>query len=605
MILSLADFSGMMPIREPILLPDSYAQYSRNTWLYKGGIRGFRISQQVFTLVRPNTSKQVYRIPLNDANPADFINSLWLEFPDEYFKVLRNPTVGDQYNRYYFFPSSSFVDDGGGWPSVPSYAPLSNIQAGRPYYILGIPTPDNAPLVSPAPLVAPNPLEYRSYVYTYVSAYGEEGPPSPSTTNSGDPINPWTITVYSPSNVNLTNRNLASIRLYRTVTDSSGNAQFFQVDTIPITTPGASIVYIDNFAANQITNNVILPSVYYTGPPVGLQGVVMMANGIMAGWTNDREVWFSGAYVPHAWPATYALTVDFPIVGMAAIGNSLNIITEGQPFIASGMTPDTMTIGKVTANEPGISRGSIFPAGEGVYYASPNGLILLNTSGTINTTQNLMEREFWDSLQPELWACGRTAMSYFAFVKGYIPTAADDTNGLVIDHLEKNVPFSHIRTSLNPVVNLYWDEISGQLFYISQGVVRWINPPDGGFLLPWLWISRIFRMPKPIQFKVFKVSFTIPSELTIPPPTAASRNNDQAQVFDSTKQYLIARVYRGVNSIQENTPDPVVVREIIQSDEILTIPGGFKDDFWSFEFEGQVNVNSIKVASSVKELQKG
>src|SRR4029077_3521031 len=107
-----------------------------------------------------------------------------------------------------------------------------------------------------------------------------------------------------------------------------------------------------------------------------LQGVVMMANGIAAGWSNEREVWFSAAYLPHAWPASYALTVDYPIVGLTANGASLNILCEGAPFIATGVTPDTMTIGRISSNEPCISRGSIVGSGEGAYYASPNGLIL-------------------------------------------------------------------------------------------------------------------------------------------------------------------------------------------------------------------------------------
>jgi hypothetical protein len=682
MIISIGDFSGMMPIREPILLPDPYAQYSRNTWLYKGGIRGFRLSQPVFTLQRPATSTQVYRIVLDDANPADYspAGSLWLEFPDDFFSVLRNPTVGDQFNRYYFFPSQDFVADNGPWMNVPFYAPFANIQAGGPYYVLGIPAPNNAPLVTAPPVqttknvtaisaigsstltlnnttnvvvgMTPTDLtnvnvslgtstvqavvgnvvtitgvvsgaavaandqinfldlqETRAYVYTYISAYSEEGPPSPPTVVAGGASGVWNITVYSPSSADMLNRNITGINIYRTVTDSSGNATFFQVNTSPlpfnINTPNATIGYIDAQSDNQIANNLALYTTLFTGPPPGLQGVVMMANGIMAGWTNDREIWFSAAYYPHAWPDTYALTVDFPIVGMAAIGTSLNIITEGQPFIATGLTPDTMTIGKVTANEPGISRGSIFPAGEGVYYASPNGLILLNTTGTINTTQSLMEREFWATLQPEQWACGRVAMTYMAVIKNYTPVTDADFNGLIIDHLEKNVPFSYFRASVAPATNLYWDQTSGQMFYISQGVVRWANPPSGGDLLPWEWISRIFRMPKPMQIKAFKVSFTVPPEVTITPPTAATRNNDQNQVFDPTSQYLIVRVYRGVNSTIENAPNPVVVREVVRSEEEILIPGGFKDEFWTFEMEGQVNVILFKAASSVKELQKG
>lgn len=918
--LGIADFSGMMPLRDPVLLQDNYSQFSQNTWLYKGAMRGYRVSPHVYNLVRPLTSKQVYRIPLN-SNLTDWANSLWLEFPDQYMKVIRGPVVGDQFDRYYFFPSSSFVNDPG-WPdsffAAPFYAPLANIIAGGPYYILGIPLPGNAPLVSAAPTdevltasadtpagnsilhfastdslgtgmeildltattlnlntnavtpagdnvldfaattgvtvgmtvldttntdttttatastpaggtvlsltstagitvgmqvtdttvtnftiaangfvtmngtavgmssltgitvgltiadlttpgafaggttvtgINPGPssityspkspmgssgttdsiqftnpnqipagtkvqwvsstqvglsnpttgagvldgdtiqftsggaipanttvewvtstqvaltqntinggvlsgdqiqftssnaivagttssavtpttvsmsipavaggvitgdqiqfttfAEYRSYLYTYISAYGEEGPPSPATVAGGGPTGTWVITVYSPSSAQLLNRNLTTIRLYRTVTDSAGNATYFQIADIPITTAGAAIVYNDSFLDTAITNNIVLPSDILTGPPAGLDAVIMMANGMMAGFTNKREIWFSEAYLPHAWPATWALTVDYPVVGMAAIGSMANILTEGQPFIAAGTTPSTVTMGKITANEPCISRGSIFPAGEGVYYASPNGLILLNTAGTINTTQFSMEKEYWESLLPEKWAGGRVGLSYTAFIKGSTSTSGADPltggtniNGVVLDHLEKNVPLSLTQGLVEPgetMENLFWDEWSGQIFMVHGGTpgvgVRWWLPPANynnikpyGTLFPWIWKSKKFRLPFPAKFKAFKINFEVPEEITITPPSAATRNNDQNQVFNPLTQYLILRVFADGKQI--------VVREVIKDNEVILIPFDDKATYWEVQCESQCYVYLFKMAGSVKELRK-
>ena len=752
--IGVADFSGMMPLRNAILLPDNNSQYSKNTWLYQGAVRGFRISPKVYTLQRPFTTKQVYRIPLTN-DLTDWENSLWLEFPDPYMKVIRNPTVGDQFNRYYFFPSNEFVDDGSGWLNVPFYAPLANIQAGGPYFTLGIPVPATTPIVtSPAPAATLNasaptlpgseilhftstvgvstgmevadaantvitlntnagtsiggdilyfadttgivagmvvydttnpaaipdftvisvtpttvslsgavltpgvsngdsiqfsnvnvitpgttvvsltsttvtlsaPVLYggvitgdaitfnivaetRAYLYTYVSSFYEEGPPSPATIQAGNPVGTWEITVYSPSSGQLVNKSLAYINIYRSVTDSTGNATFFQVaEHLPISSPSAAVIFEDSFTDAQIVNNLILASTVNTGPPDGLDNVVWMANGILAGSANGREIWFSAAYQPWAWPATYALTVDFPVVGMSAIGSMLNILTEGQPFIAAGTTPDTMTIGKITANEPCISRGSIFPAGEGVYYAAPNGLILLNTNGTINTTQFSMEKEFWETLSPEQWASGRVGLSYTAFIKG--STTSSSITGVVLDHLEKNVPCSLLQGLIEPgeaMVNLYWDEPSGQLFMVHAEVVgagvRWWLPPSNyngvtpyGTLYPWIWKSKKFRLPFAAQFKAFKINFSVPSEVTITPPTPESRNNDQSQVFNPLTQYLIIRVY--ADGVQ------VVVREIIKDNEILLIPEGFKATYWEFQFEGQIYMYLFKASSSVKELKK-
>lgn len=591
----IADFSGMLPLRNPLLLPDNNAQYSENTWLYEGAVRGFRIDNPVYD-IQYNDTQQVYRIPITDVNPPDFTSagSLWLEAPDPYIAVIRNPTVGDTWNRYYAFPSDQYNSTGDNprWPITspgPVYNTLAGIQAGDPNYILGIPTPTTAPTVTPS--TGGTVQESRAYLYTMVSAFGEEGAPSPATVANGYTTGNWTIEIPAPAAGINTNRNLQDYRLYRTVTDSSGNATYYQVTEVAINFSGPTTI-VDGALDASITSNQQLSSVYYTPPPAGLQGVVMMANGIAAGFANEREIWFSEAYLPHAWPAPYALTVDYPVVGLTANGTSLNIMTEGSPFIATGVTPDTITMGKIVANEPCIGRGSIIAAGEGAYYASPNGYILLNTGGTTNITQTpgqgIFEKEFWYTLQPWNLAGGRYANSIAAFIKGSTITTI---NGMVIDNTDSNVPFSYINTA-TPVLNAMTDELSGQLFYITSDQVYQWNPPNGGSLWPYIWKTKKFRFTFPQQFKAFTVLFDIPPEVTVVPGV---RNTDQNQVYDPDTQLLIVRVYGEGNEI--------VVREVQRSGEVLLIPGGGKWEQLEFQFEGQITLKFFKAATSVKELK--
>jgi hypothetical protein len=384
-----------------------------------------------------------------------------------------------------------------------------------------------------------------------------------------------------------------SMRLYRTVTDANGNTQYYQVCEEAITTPSAVVTYNDSFQDSDITANKTLDTVDYTAPPNDLQGVVMMANGIAAGWSNKREVWFSAAYTLDAWPGAFALSVDYPIVGYTADGSSLNIITEGTPFIATGVTPDTMTLGKITANEPCISRGSIVGAGEGAYYASPNGYCLLNSSGVANVTSIFMDKEFFNKLQPQNFATGVYSETLVAFIKG---SGDGDENGVVIDYMagavtSKNVPFCYINTMF-PLVNVYNDEVSGQVFYITNDQVYQWNPPDGGSLWSYVWRSKMFRFTAPQQFKAFEVYYDIPPEVTITPGV---RNEAPDMTFDETTQLLIVRIYGDGNQL--------VVREIQRSGETLLIPGGSKWTIMEFQLEGQVEVEVFKMASSVKELK--
>ena len=769
----IADFAGMLPIRDPVLLPDNNAQLAENCWLYRGQIRGFRAMVASAYAAYADT-QQVYRIPKNNDNPPDFTptGSLWLEFPDPFMATIRNPTVGDSYNRYYFFPSDQYNSAGNNpvWPVAspgPVYNTLARLESGSPMYSLGIAAPTVPPTVTPPPSyivlntsaataigatvlfftagtlasvlvgmyavdltdhrlsanttigaavntttltfsstgTAPNNItpgmtcvcvnnpavvfpnsqvasvtattvtlnynlvgavnagdtfqfdnqnqiltsttvtavnngagqvtlshgvvaagvpagdviqfltslpETRAYVYTYISDFNEESQPSPATVASGDGTGTWIVVIPKPPAGYNTNApfNPGHYRLYRTVTDSSGNATYYQVTEVPINPTGTVTIH-DSATDAVVTANLVLNTIGYAPPPAGLQGVVMMANGIAAGFTNEREVWFSAAYLPHAWPPQYALTVDYPIVGLTANGSSLNIVTEGSPFIATGVTPDTMTIGKITANEPCISRGSVVASGEGAYYASPNGVQLLNSGGTQNVTEAVYEKEFHYSLLPPQWAAARYGSSYVGFIKGApipsqdyllrdtdIPSLYDALGyyGFVMDSGDTNTPFTYLRFTAQ-IKNAYSDELSGQIFALmADGTINVWNPPIGNpgttVLRGWQWKTKKFRFTSPQQFKAFMVLYEVPPEIQI---TLGVRNTDQNQTFDPTKQYLIIRVYADGRE--------VVVREIQKSGEVLLIPGDFKAELWEFQFEGQIGMRFFKVASSVKELK--
>jgi hypothetical protein len=758
----IADFAGMLPIRDPILLPDNNAQLAENAWLYRGQVRGFRASAAVAQTAYADT-QQVFRIPRNNDNPPDFstTGSLWLEFPDPYMATIRNPTVGDTYDRYYFFPSDEYNSAGNNpsWPATspgPMYNTLARLESGLPMYTLGIAAPTTPPTVTPPPSyivlnttaptgigatvlffaagtlatvivgmyaidltdhrlnanttigaaanttvltfsstgTAPNNIipgmavkctnnpavvfpgsqvasvtattvtlnydlvgavnagdsfqfdnanqiltsttvtavnnaagqvtlsngvvaagvpagdtiqfltslpETRAYVYTMISDFDEESQPSPATVASGDGTGTWVVVIPAPPVGYNTNAPFSPghYRLYRTVTDSNGNATYYQVTEVPIN-PVGTVTIRDSATDAVVTANLVLNTIGYAPPPAGLQGVVMMANGIAAGYTNEREVWFSAAYYPYAWPPQYALTVDYPIVGLTANGSSLNIVTEGSPFIATGVTPDTMTIGKITANEPCISRGSIVSSGEGAYYASPNGIQLLNSGGTTNITEAIYEKEFHYSLLPAQWTSGRYGSSYATFIKGapipLLGAAVAGYTGFIMDSGDSNTPFTYLR-GLSTVTNSYSDELSGQIFVLNtDGSINQWNPPVGNpgttTLRDWRWRTKKFRFTAPQQFAAFMVLFTVPPEVQF---TLGVRNVDQAQVYDPLTQYLITRVYADGN--------PIVVREVQKSGEVLTIPGGFKAELWEFQFEGVIGMEFFKCASSIKELK--
>jgi hypothetical protein len=130
----------------------------------------------------------------------------WLTFDSRDVDIVRSPIVNDSYDRYYWA--------GDGRPRMNTYA---NIYAGTPGpYFLGVPAPTNA--LSVAPPAGTD--ETRAYVYTFVTTFGEEGPPSPPVVATGD-AGTWALT-----NMDTVVPDAASrppnfkINIYRTVSGS-------------------------------------------------------------------------------------------------------------------------------------------------------------------------------------------------------------------------------------------------------------------------------------------------------------------------------------------------------------------------------------------------
>ena len=573
--IKIENFGAMVPIRDATLLPNNCAAYCSNAWLYKGTVQGFRQNDPVYTCISPDTN-YVYRIPDTANAKPDFVNSTWVEFADKYTNVIRAPMIEDRYHRYYFFSPSE----------APSYNTLEGIRASAPALTLGIPAPHVAPVLSCSGGTLTS-LEVRAYVYTWVSAFGEEGPPSPTATLTGTTDGTWSVRLTAPLPADLEGRNLATLHIYRTVADGTGGAQFYQLVSLSITSLG----YVDVLLDTAITGKEVLPSNTFDAPPSNLQGCVVMANGMLAGWANEVELWFCEPYYPHAWNPGYTISVDATIVGLAAIGTSLLVMTEGSPWIATGVTPGTITLGKIAAKEPCVSRQSIVASGEGGYYASLNGLICLNPGGTQVVTQHLMTKQDWVALDPYDFMGARYTTSYMAFIAD---GPVDGDNGLLLDMADKNMTLGRLAFS-GGVQNVMQDELSGDVFILSNATVFQFDPEIATLLTPYKWTSKTFQFPYAEQFIGAKVYFTIPASLSIPLPSAVTRNTDQAQEFDPTSQYLLLRVYADGSLL--------LVREVQKSGELIMFPSGTIASMWSFALEGQVNLLNFQAATSVKELR--
>jgi hypothetical protein len=583
-------FGGMVPAVDAKLLNDQAATLSQNTWLYNGALIGLVQPTFVRNLLA-STSGKAYRIPNNFFDAAHFSDATWMEFPNIDTDVIRSQIVGDTFDRYYWASPS-------GAPQVNS---LARIKAGSASYTLGVPQPGVPTLAITGGASAT--LVSRAYAITWVTAFSEEGPPSTPVLGNGKIDATWTTTLSPPSAGDILAHNLSKARVYRTVTSSAGVATYFFVAEIAVT----ATTYADVVLDATVSSNNQLESTTWTGPPSDLQGWVTMPNGMIAGW-RDSEVWFSEPFRPHAWPAAYTQSVEYPVVGLGTINQTLMILTAGYPMVATGLNPANISLSKLSAFEPCMSRGSILSTTEGVYYASPNGLVVVANGIASVVTLGLVMKDEWNRLSnvPTLRAT-RLANAYFAFGSSRPGFAEDDAwqgdmvqqadfsgayNGVIIDPTNQRVAFN-VLTSVSPTTNVFNDPWSGETLFIRDGKIYRLDiANETGPRQTYIWRSKVFQPSDKKNFQAMKVYFDVP---VWAPALNPVRNVGEAQTLQSD-QYGLVRVFADKRL--------VMTRELRASGELMRLPSGFKADYWQIEFEAIVNVTSFQMATSVKELLK-
>ena len=484
----------------------------------------------------------------------------------------------------------------------------------------------------------------RSYVYTWVTEYKEESAPSLPVVETGIQDASWNLSnlevpsildrgfVASPD----ARRWITKTRIYRTITSSSGTATFFLVAEQDCTIN----FYNDTIDDDEVSSNAQLESFAWTPPPPDLQGLVVMWNGIIAGW-RENELWMCEPYRPHAWPAKFVNTLEYPIVGMGVAGQTLVVCTVGNPVTVNGSLPEHMTTAKVPNFEPCTSRGSILSHASGVYFVSPNGLILCGQGGAVNVTKDLLTRDKWaqyageaklraawlgsayyafGSVVPGVFELTAWAGSHndvvaetksgsfdsgfnpdFELTSGFIPMPdwiskfndAGAHNGFLIDPVNTRIAFN-LLTSESPVMGVQNDPWSGEVFIIRDGEVSWIDVSTSTQPVePGLWKSRVYQFGEARNLAAMRVYFQKTfglldfNPIRATPPVGA----DQSLTDD---KWGVCRVYADGKLI--------LARELRKSGELWKLPSGFTADFWQYEVESRVRVLNIQVASSAKEL---
>lgn len=567
----LNSFGGMIPASDDRLLPDNMAADALNAWLYAGRLEGIREPRLVHTCSLANTRK-VFRIPTLFTDNQHIGESFWMEFVDQDTDVLKGPMANDLYDRYYWTSATT----------GPLYNSESRIRAGSAPLTLGVPYPLTFPTITTSGGTSET-VETRSYLFTWVTEFGEEGAPSAPSVRNDKIDATWTIGLTPPTTLQQSGRLLESVRIYRTVTATTGDSTYFFVAELPI----ATTTYVDTQSNSVVSGNDQLQSTLWTPPPANLRGFSAMPNGMIIGF-RENEIWFCEPYRPHAWPASYTLSVDFPVIGIGVTGQTAIICTEGPTYAVTAINPATATMAKISTQEPCMSRGSIVSSPQGVVYGSPNGLILCAAGQVSNVTRALFTKDKWQQyfnaarlraaqLGTGYYVFGgvftgcfeETAFNTSAFEQKDYSSARD---GGLIDLSDQRIAFTRLYES-EPTINVFNDIWTNEVLVIRDNEVYQI---DIGQTQPrglYSWRSKRFQTTNRRNLEAMKIYFDNPESLTD---------------FGIVKVYADDRL--------------CMTKSIRKSSELIRLPSGFKADFWQVEVTSRVPISSIQMATSVKEL---
>lgn len=365
------DFQGEFPRTQPQDLPNSAAQNAIDCDFTQNTLQGIKGRALVtgFTVTNPKS------IFIHES--AAYSYFAW----DRDVDAVRSPVADDAFTRFYWSDGTNF------------YVSRADLGAGgepaaNNRYLVGVPQPAAA-MTLVALGTATEYAESRSYTYTYVNQYGEEGPPAAPFVIDMTEDQPVTLSYSVPPSGYCP---VTTIRVYRTATGSQGT-DYLYVGEVELNT--SSHQFIDTTKSAYLGE--ALSTRGYYPPPQNLKGICALPSGSLAGFV-DNMVWFSEPYLPYAWKPANTQTLQHNIIGMCSYDTGLYVTTMAYPVMISGYSPDGMSSQKIPAIQAGVSKGSIVNAGAFVAYASNDGIVTVRgLNASLDLSFKFFTRDEWRS----------------------------------------------------------------------------------------------------------------------------------------------------------------------------------------------------------------
>jgi hypothetical protein len=573
--ITLSAFAGEKPLVLPRLLPETAATEAIGVRLDDGGLTPINGSLKTGESVAHGT-KTIYRH-----------QDQWLSWPKE-INAVPGPVAQD---RLYF--------TGDGVPKV---------RVAGITYPLRVPRP-SAGLTATIGGAGNGDTQTRTYVYTFVTSFGEETAPSPaSPALDWKPGQSVTLSGFAAAPAG---RSITRQRIYRSQTGSSGTYLYFIAER-----PVSSSDFLDEVGVDAFQE--ALPSAGWDEPKDTLSGITSMPNGMMAAFVG-RDVYFCEPWRPHVWPEKYVLTCDSDVVGIASIGAVLVVLTKANPYMMTGSHPDSMQSVKLEANFPCINARGIVDLGFAICYPSNDGLISVRATGEIAlVTEQLFRRDDWQALSPQT-ALGAQHGNLYLMFYDITDAVADRSAGALFVNVNAE-PF--LKRSGEAADAVFFDVETSALFFKRPGdtnIYRFDDP--FGFPEPFSWRSKEFWMPRPGTFGAILVDKGSVSDTSDEARIAAEIARISAEnnvIFASGKlrsainEHALGEYPVGGDPMLP-LPSPMAANVSVYADGILV--GNINKigsvcrlaaknaRCWEIAVQSNIPIGSISLATSVDELR--
>ena len=538
----LQTFSGQAPKVYARLLPDDMAQIATNCRLDSGRLEPWKSnSSSSITFATGTISGSTKTIFKHSS-------SVWIASNSE-LDIVRSPIAEDPHERLYITGST--------FPQMTT----AQIVGNNTYYRLGIPKPADLSSVTLTPTDSDNAdtevPQSRSYIFTYISYYGEEGVNCDAeAAQVVDVHTDQAVTLGFPSNPSGA-YNLLKKRVYRT--DAGGTYRFVADVAISAGT------FTDEVAEASLGEEI--PTSTFDAPaddvsadhPEGpMLGLVSMPNGILAGFSG-QTVSFSEAFQPHAFPDEYKLTVKSDIVALAPLNTGLLVLTKEKPAIIQGLDPASMSMMEVDSSLSCVSKRSVVDMGDFVMYSSPDGLVMATESGLNLITDQTFTRDQWQEYAPSSIVAFHWEGHYVAFYSN-----GTESKGFIFD--PRGGKNSFVKLDFHATAG-FNDLENDQLYLVVGGSL--VRFAEGSGASNFVWRGKKFYTPRPINPAVAKVECDGYS----PNPTM--------------KLYADGELKHTQTVTNSNT---------------FRLPSGYKANEFEIELSGSVPINEVCVYESAEEI---